>query len=340
MKQKVIITLMLCQIQALSLFAQNEYHSMLEGNPEWVYHYMPPSESRYKSNAYGQCSYPNEMYLRLYVNGDTVHLNNHTYYIVYYEGYNASGSLIDGHYFWYRQNPGIYTALRESDGKTFAPLYGSGMRFTKRVLVDNSKYDTNEVMIFDNDIQKGDTVYECSYYTYSLDPSLGTRTEVPIIGDTLIQVADGSMRRMLTYGCKNDNDQLQYMIESIGFINPDNMPVFAVLEETQVHVTEDWMHYCNLLLFRQNGKVVYISPRCKDDASYEEKAMSFAPMPFYPGITPESVADGTYTWPAAVDGIVDNKTSTGKQIYNLQGQKTNGLQRGINIVGGKKVIVK
>ena len=342
MKQKVIIMLMLCQIQTLSLFAQTEHYSMLEGNPEWVYHFMPPSESTYNSIAYALCSYPNEMYMRLYANSDTIHYQSHVYNIIYFEAYDASGQLIDGgkYFLFLRKNPSPYMAMRESGGKVFATGAVSGSRFTKQVLNDRSTYDPNEVMIFDNDIHKGDTVYECTYYDYSLNPDLGKYTVVPIIGDTLIQVADGSMRRMLTYECKNYSKQLQYMVEGIGFINPDNMPLYAMLETHDFGMYDNNRHFCNLIMFRQNDKVVYISPRAKDDASYEEKAMSFAPMPFYPDITPESVADGTYTLPAAVDGIADNKTSKGKQIYNLQGQKTDGLQRGINIVGGKKVIVK
>ena len=34
------------------------------------------------------------------------------------------------------------------------------------------------------------------------------------------------------------------------------------------------------------------------------------------------------------------KTEGTEGIYNLQGQRVNSLQKGINIVGGKKVLVK
>jgi hypothetical protein len=42
----------------------------------------------------------------------------------------------------------------------------------------------------------------------------------------------------------------------------------------------------------------------------------------------------------AIDEIVNGKSVNGQSIYNLNGQQLNSLQRGINIVGGKKVLVK
>jgi len=38
--------------------------------------------------------------------------------------------------------------------------------------------------------------------------------------------------------------------------------------------------------------------------------------------------------------IVNGKSSNGKSIYNLQGQRINGLQKGLNIMDGKKIFVK
>ena len=42
----------------------------------------------------------------------------------------------------------------------------------------------------------------------------------------------------------------------------------------------------------------------------------------------------------AIDEIVNGQSVNGQSIYNLNGQQLNSLQRGINIVGGKKVLVK
>ena len=41
-----------------------------------------------------------------------------------------------------------------------------------------------------------------------------------------------------------------------------------------------------------------------------------------------------------IEEIVNGKWSNSKSIYNLQGQRINGLQRGLNIVDGKKVMIK
>lgn len=348
MKQKVIIMLMLCQIQTLSLFAQSEHYSMLEGNPEWVYHMTPNKYASYwdPSYAWAFSTYGSEMFVRIYVHNDTT-VDNYEYKYLYIASYDRYGKLIDGNKYNIgdRNNPSHFQFMREADGKVFSSLGGTnGVRFTKQILADISQYNQDESVMFDYDIHLGDTVYENRRFEYSLTPYPHMRNSiiaVPIVGDTLVQVADGSIRRKLTYGCKNYYQEMQYMIDGIGFINPDFYPLYSRLTTYEDGPDmSSCRHYINLLMYRQHNKVVYIAPRCKDDASYEEKAMSFAPMPFYPDITPESVADGTYTLPAAVDGIADNKTSKGKQIYNLQGQKTNGLQPGINIVGGKKVIVK
>jgi hypothetical protein len=38
--------------------------------------------------------------------------------------------------------------------------------------------------------------------------------------------------------------------------------------------------------------------------------------------------------------VIYNKAETKTEIYNLQGQRLSSLQRGLNIVNGKKVYVK
>ena len=50
-------------------------------------------------------------------------------------------------------------------------------------------------------------------------------------------------------------------------------------------------------------------------------------------LTEEDYADG-------IEEIVNGKLSNSKSIYNLQGQRINRLQKGLNIVDGKKVVVK
>ena len=96
----------------------------------------------------------------------------------------------------------------------------------------------------------------------------------------------------------------------------------------------------NVTLEVGNSLTITDSFTCPVGATLEIKPMSSATMPFYPDITPDSVPDGIYTPPSLVDTTADKHSSMDESIYNLQGQKLNALQHGINIVGGKKVIVK
>ena len=49
--------------------------------------------------------------------------------------------------------------------------------------------------------------------------------------------------------------------------------------------------------------------------------------------------DGTETL-TTIDGIVNGKSVNGKSIYNVAGQRISVVQRGLNIVNGKKILVK
>ena len=50
-------------------------------------------------------------------------------------------------------------------------------------------------------------------------------------------------------------------------------------------------------------------------------------------LTDEETADG-------IAEIVNGKSLNGKLNFNLQGQRINGLQKGLNIVDGKKIMVR
>ena len=43
---------------------------------------------------------------------------------------------------------------------------------------------------------------------------------------------------------------------------------------------------------------------------------------------------------SAINEVVANNTKKSAAIYNISGQRINALQKGLNIVGGKKVFVK
>ena len=72
-----------------------------------------------------------------------------------------------------------------------------------------------------------------------------------------------------------------------------------------------------LNLFYRDGKLEYKSP-------------NFYPDPFFPDVVADGIEEQT----------LSDSPSMGRDIYNLQGQRINTLQKGLNIVDGKKVWVK
>ena len=73
----------------------------------------------------------------------------------------------------------------------------------------------------------------------------------------------------------------------------------------------------DLNLFYRDGKLEYKSP-------------NFYPDPFFP----EEIADGIE------EQSLSPLSLKGGGLYNLKGQRINSLQKGLNIVNGKKVWVK
>lgn len=55
-------------------------------------------------------------------------------------------------------------------------------------------------------------------------------------------------------------------------------------------------------------------------------------------VTPEDIEFKIHIVPTKINGVVTGKTV--KVSYNVAGQQTDGIQKGINIVDGKKVMVK
>lgn len=56
------------------------------------------------------------------------------------------------------------------------------------------------------------------------------------------------------------------------------------------------------------------------------------------GVEPEDIEFKIHIVPTKINGVVTGKTV--KVSYNVAGQQTDGIQKGINIVDGKKVMVK
>ena len=254
---------------------------------------------------------------------------------------DLKGNKVDASKLLARQNPFVIARCREENNIIYGGMFVGETRFTNHTQTqyDESDFYSN-TLLMDFELDVGDTLYVGDF-------NKKRKAWKALVADKkTITLDDGSHRYKTTYSlalntADNNTPTMNkefFLIDGIGFINSVDAPFGIYYNHSG---PSEIFHWWNLNCFIQNGKVVYITPRegLENDEEYEGSTR-FKEMPFYPDITPESVAEGTYTLPAAVDGIADNKTSKGKPIYNLQGQKTNGLQRGINIVGGKKVIVK
>ena len=173
-----------------------------------------------------------------------------------------------------------------------------------------------------------------SYY-YKKDPDYC----FPVMAKQLISLCDGSKRHLTTYKSISPFLKEIYSIEGIGFINADTPPFGSLIDD---RISKYISHWCQLIMFKQNDKVVYIAPRedPEDDGQYEG-SRTFKAMPFYPDITPESVASGKYSFDTSAQmSKNDNSQEEYYSKYNLQGQRINTLQKGLNIVDGNKIMVK
>ena len=120
---------------------------------------------------------------------------------------------------------------------------------------------------------------------------------------------------------KVDDEYVLYDFNSSSnYVIPEVGSIFDLIFPYPLQRMDYWdgiMRSWNLNLFYRDGKLEYKSP-------------DFYPDPFFP----EEIADG-------IEEIVKiEKLKTERAVFNLQGQRINGLQKGLNIVDGKKVWVK
>lgn len=119
---------------------------------------------------------------------------------------------------------------------------------------------------------------------------------------------------------KVDDEYVLYDFNnSSNYVIPEIGSIFDLIFPYPLQRMDYWdgiMRSWNLNLFYRDGKLEYKSP-------------NFYPDPFFP----EETADG-------IEENVNNKEFKNEKIYNLQGQRINTLQKGINILDGKKVWVK
>ncbi len=119
---------------------------------------------------------------------------------------------------------------------------------------------------------------------------------------------------------KEDDEYVLYDFNSPSdYVIPEVGSIFDLIFPYPLQRMDYWdgiMRPWQLNLFYRDGKLEYKSP-------------NFYPDPFFP----EETADG-------IEPIEHSPLNIDHSIYNLYGQPQLGLQRGINIVNGKKILVK
>lgn len=351
MKKFIIISVLLFLVSIYSMKGQRKTYSMLDGNPEWIYY-------AYNTRLGTICD--GLTFFRYYL-GDSV-------YIGYDDGKEYKGlwcEILDekGEHvkmwlkdsqFVYSTNPFLLSLIEESDGKVYTASHWLQYQLCDR----NGESDKDYMLLlYDFNYQKGDTLFSRLWLPTKGGLSEDIRQN-KVIDRSPITLADGSVRSLLKIDCNNkDNSYWSKipgyyyveLIEGIGAINSyyqlinylDWLDYFLPNSFNYSKEFYNTTRYAHLNMFVQNGKVIYIAPRNDPNAQVDENHTTFKAMPFYPDITPESVASGKYSFNTSVQiSKNDNSQEDYYSKYNIAGQRINTLQKGINIINGNKIMVK
>ena len=355
MRKFFILSVLLYLLSIYSMKAQRTTYSMLEGNPEWIYY-------AYNTRLGTICD--GLTFFRYYL-ADNIYIgidDGREYKELWCEILDEKGEhvkmwLEDAHYVydnWATTNPFLISYIRESDGKVYTASHWTQYQLCDR----NGEYDENNIMLlYDFNYQKNDTLFSRLW-----NPAMGRLSEDirqnKVIERSSITLADGSVRSLLKIDCNNKNNSYWNkipgyyyveLIEGIGAINSyyqlinylDWLDYFLPNTFNYSKEFYNTTRYAHLNMFIQNGKVIYIAPRKDLNAQVDESQTTFKEMPFYPDITPESVASGEYRLDTSINNsTVDNSQKENYSLYNIGGQRISAPQKGINIVDGKKVWVK
>ena len=337
MKRLIIIIVSLVSFfGAEELFGQQHY-SMSEGNPEWIYYLQAHSDISFifrKPRANTYITYKEDCFMRVYVS-DTVLIEGKVLNKMMCEVLDINGNKIDSSGTVLKENPFLLALFREEDNKVFGGMSILDCRFTNHTPLDNEEHSSwANNLLFDFDLEIDDTLYRTMSYYYKKDPDYC----FPVIAKQSISLCDGSKRYMTTYKSSSPFVKEIYSIEGIGFLNADSSPFGSLIDDRLEKIISHW---CHLIMFKQNDKVIYIAPRKDPNAQVDESQTTFKEMPFYPDITPESVASGEYSFDSSIiNSMVDSSQKEDYSRYNIGGQRINGLQKGLNIVDGKKIYIK
>ena len=248
-----------------------------------------------------------------YLDGDTT-INGKTYQKLYYEWMYKNGKSVLGH-------PVNIAALREYDGKVLA-----AKAFYQEMFLEIGNYyeafeeRSDEVVVYDWNVLR-----EAKSVKVFQD---GKTTEREIVERTITDMSDGSKRivyKLFNHDPENlRRGQQAYVeiIDQVGCINmpkelvhylwePKNITYSSSLSKVIVGTTMD---------FIQNNMIVYRAP-----------INAYVSYDFIKDLVPTGIEEIIHN----AQFIMHNDA-----IYNLQGQRINGLQKGLNIVNGKKVFVR
>ena len=241
-------------------------------------------------------------------------INGKTYQKLYYEWMYKNGKSVLGH-------PVNIAALREYDGKVLA-----AKAFYQEMFLEFGNYyeafeeRSDEVVVYDWNVLR-----EAKSVKVFQD---GKTTEREIVERTITDMSDGSKRivyKLFNHDPENlRRGQQAYVeiIDQVGCINmpkelvhylwePKNITYSSSLSKVIVGTTMD---------FIQNNMIVYRAP-----------INAYVSYDFIKDLVPTGIEEIIHN----AQFIMHNDA-----IYNLQGQRINGLQKGLNIVNGKKVFVR
>ena len=284
-------------LQSVNGWAQ-EYPTMLEGNPKWVF-LSSPIDGK-------------PTFMTYYLDGDTI-INGLYYQKLYYVRKYKNGNLVNGH-------PVNIAALREYNGKVYA-----AKSFYKEMFMDlGNFYEAfeelqNEVVVYDwNSLREGKAV---KVYQD------GNVTEREILERTTIEMADGSQRtlyKVFNHDPENlKKGQLAYLeiVDQVGCIT---------------NVPRQLVHY---LWEPKNFSYAYSSSNASDETImnfiqndaivYQAQKGAYVQYDFLKDLLPTGIEEQSLS-----------PLPRGGGLYNLQGQQIKTLQKGLNIVDGKKIWVK
>ena len=299
------------QISCLYGQAQETTLSMLGGNPIWVF---------YKYVGFINAPYEKNAYFVYYANGDTV-VNNKQYVKLYRDTYLYKGITLNEFSGDEMIDDGLEALLREDNNR----IYAETSFFEKR----NRKY-YKAFELLDDEL----VLYDFNVMSQGNDICLwqdDIQTSKRFVRVDMVSLEDGTSRPLYKY-YNYDKDMYRFMpanLEVIDHIGCRNMPLgllnyFLEPELSAKPSNTEWLGI-KLNIFIQNGKIVYKAP-AEDyiELNWVDKLIT-------------TKIENVYAKQSQDDAVLEKEVVN---FYNLQGQRITTLQKGLNILDGKKIYLK